>query len=84
MFLYLISKTSELISLFSCIVTVAGIVALGDYAKDADDGYKTINTYENEEDAKKVEEFLTKIADLKTVVPQLFENLEEDSQPHFY
>ncbi len=33
----------------------------------------------SEDDATKVEEFLSKIADLKNIAPSLFENLEEDN-----
>lgn len=53
-FLYLISKTSELISLFSCIVTVAGIVALGDYIRHNKEQRKNPRANEIKVETKKL------------------------------
>ena len=52
--IYLISKTNELINLFSCIVTIAGLIALGDYIKHNKEQRKNPRASEIKVETKKL------------------------------
>ena len=52
--LYLISKTKEIINLFSCIITISSLVALGDYIKHNKEQRKNPKSIEAKKEIKKL------------------------------